>query len=129
MKQITREWIRKAEGDRRVARREHAARPAVHDAVCFHCQQFAEKYLKGLLQEFGLSFAKTHDLVDLIDRLIPTDPVFGLLRPLAFNLTRYAVQYRYPGKRATSRQARSALIDAERVRAEIRRRLGLRPRP
>lgn len=41
-------------------------RPPRHDAVCFHCQQSAEKYLKALLQDAGIKVAKTHNLVALL---------------------------------------------------------------
>ncbi len=62
MKPITREWVEKAEEDFRVARREQGARPAAHNAVCFHAQQCVEKYLKAFLQEHDLPFYRTHDL-------------------------------------------------------------------
>jgi HEPN domain-containing protein len=39
MKRTTRAWVR-------------------HDGVCFHCQQCAEKYLKGLLEEHGHAVPK-----------------------------------------------------------------------
>ena len=126
MTRLTREWIWKAEADLRVAHREHAARRSVHDAVCFHCQQCAEKYLKGLLQEHSISFPKTHELADLIDLLLPAEPKLRQIRHVADGLTRYAVEYRYPGVLATRRNASSALKVAERVRAEVRCRLGLR---
>ena len=32
------------------------------DAVCFHCQQCAEKYLKARLQQDRIVFGKTHNL-------------------------------------------------------------------
>src|SRR5205807_1235816 len=70
----TREWLRKAESDRRVARKVIHFRPPEYDVACFHCQQAVEKYLKGLLNERGLPVPKTHDLLDLTDRLLPTDP-------------------------------------------------------
>ena len=41
------------------------------------------------------------------------------------SLTRYGVEYRYPGVRATTRRMRAALRQAERVRCELRERLGL----
>ena len=129
MTPLTREWLRKAEADRQTARREFDAKPPSYDAVCFHCQQAGEKYLKGLLQERGTVFPKTHDLERLVDLLLPTDPPLRPLRPIGHRLTRYAVDFRYPGEWATRRQARSGLAAAERIRAEVRRRLGLRPRP
>ncbi len=52
MKLLTREWIDKAEGDFATASREIRVRKSPnYDAVCFHAQQCAEKYLKALLQE------------------------------------------------------------------------------
>jgi HEPN domain-containing protein len=46
------EWISKAEGDFLTAGRELRARKSPnYDAVCFHAQQCAEKYLKAVLQE------------------------------------------------------------------------------
>jgi len=50
MKPLTSEWVEKAEGDLATAKREIRVRKAPNfDAVCFHAQQCAEKYLKALL--------------------------------------------------------------------------------
>jgi HEPN domain-containing protein len=65
MKRTTSEWAQKAEGDWRVAPRERQSPDPVWEAVCFHAQQCAEKYLKALLEEREIAFAKTHDLVIL----------------------------------------------------------------
>ena len=57
------EWISKAEGDYFSALREHRARKHVNrDSACFHAQQSVEKYLKAVLVDLGIAFAKTHDL-------------------------------------------------------------------
>jgi HEPN domain-containing protein len=69
MKPLTQEWIRKADGDWATAQRELIATPPNFDAVCFHAQQCAEKYLKAVLQEHSLAFPKTHDLEALINLL------------------------------------------------------------
>ena len=67
MKQITSEWITKAEGDFATAQRElRAIDNTNYDAVCFHAQQCAEKYLKAFLQESNVSFPRTHDLAELL---------------------------------------------------------------
>jgi len=51
MNPLTLEWVDKAEGDLITARREYRARKSPnYDAVCFHAQQAAEKYLKAYLQ-------------------------------------------------------------------------------
>jgi len=129
MTPMTREWLRKADADLRTARLLIAEKPADHDVICFHCQQAVEKYLKAFLQERGTPIPKTHDLKALLDLTLPFDPTLGSLRQSVRPLTKYAVEYRYPGFRADRRQSRRALAVVERVRAEVRRRLGLRPRP
>jgi HEPN domain-containing protein len=91
---MTREWLRKAEADRRSARRLIGLRPADYDVVCFHCQQAAEKFLKGLLHEGGSVVPRTHDLVKLHALLVPSHPVLRPLRRLLSPLTRFAVEYR-----------------------------------
>jgi len=66
MTPIASEWIGKAEGDFATAKRELAATDNPnYDAVCFHAQQCAEKYLKAFLQEANITFPKTHDLANL----------------------------------------------------------------
>ncbi len=78
-----------------------------------------------MLEELGLPIPKTHDLVLLLDRLIAVDKTLGALRRGTDVLTRYAAEYRYPGKDATARQAQNAERKALRIRVEIRNRLGL----
>jgi HEPN domain-containing protein len=101
--------------------------PTLHSQICFECQQSAEKYLKALLQESGLPVPRTHHLVDLLKLLLPHDPgLKSLMRGLDF-LTRFAVEFRYPGENANGRQAQAAVRWAERVEQEIRLRLKLAP--
>ncbi len=96
------------------------------DGVGFHCQQGAEKYLKANLQNMGLPVPRTHDLKELLNLLLPHDATLASLLSLLTSLNRYAVEYRYPGRSATIRQARAALRRMEVVRQELRTRLGLR---
>jgi HEPN domain-containing protein len=126
MQRITAEWVRKAEADLVVVRKNVRNKPAVHDATCFHCQQAVEKYFKALLQELGQPIPHTHDLGKLLQLLVPHDGTLKKLRPGLRTLTLFAVEYRYPGKKATGRQARFAIKLADSVRREIRKRLGLR---
>lgn len=99
--------------------------PPLRDAACFHCQQSVEKYLKALLQENGAAVPKTHDLEDLLDLLLPFDSTLAPLRRGLMSLTKFAVEYRYPGERATTQRMKAAMRRAERVRRELRKRLGL----
>jgi len=125
VKKLTREWVRKAEEDWALAGQANKVRPQLLDGFCFHCQQTVEKYFKALLQEFGASPPRPHDLNVLLDRLLRHDPDLKPLRPGLKSLTAFAVDYRYPGFHATSREAQAALRRTERVRLEIRARLGI----
>jgi HEPN domain-containing protein len=127
MKRHTAQWVLKAEEDIEVARNLAGLAKPARDAACFHCQQSAEKYLKALLQELGAAVPKTHNLIDLLDLLLPHDATLAPLRRGLKSLKRYAVEYRYPGLRARTREMQSALRIAEHVRAELRTRLGLPP--
>ena len=119
------EWVDKAEADFRGAKSLARSRPPLHDLVCFHCQQCAEKDLKAHLEELGIAVAKTHELDRLLAVLLPFHPnLRSLKRGLDF-LTDFAVDTRYPGNRANKREAASALRWAGRVRSECRGLLGL----
>jgi HEPN domain-containing protein len=100
----------------------------VHDGVCFHCQQCAEKYLKALLEEMSATIPYTHILKDLLALLQPNHPSLGSLRRGLTFLTRFAVGTRYPGDNASKRQAEAARRWAERVRDACRTLLGIRLR-
>jgi hypothetical protein len=56
---------------------------------------------------------------------LPHDPTLKRLRRGLSSLTQAAVEYRYPGVRATTRKMQAALRKAEQVRQELRERLGL----
>jgi HEPN domain-containing protein len=101
------------------------ARRLNHDSICFHCQQSAEKYLKALLQELGRVVPRTHDLETLLDLVRPDHPALGPLLRILLILNPYAVEYLYPGMNARKRQARAAVLHAEKVRNAVRERLGL----
>ncbi|RZB34206.1 MAG: hypothetical protein SRB2_03599 [Desulfobacteraceae bacterium Eth-SRB2] len=116
MKELTKEWIKKAEKDVGTARRESEVQvDANWDAVCFHAQQAVEKYLKGLLQESEISFSKTHDLSVLLDLLLPLFPDLSILRDDLEWLSAFAVEFRYPGEEAVEDDARYALELMDRI--------------
>ena len=107
MQTKTRQWVKKAEDDHNTAHFLAANKLPLHDHVCFHCQQCAEKYLKALLQEAGLFIPKIHDCETLLDLLPPQyASVRQFSRGLAI-LSEYAVTVRYPGENATKRKATS----------------------
>ncbi len=115
MKICTREWIAKATEDLRAAVTIGKMKDGMHDVVCFHCQQAGEKFLKGILQELGMPPPRTHDLVKLAGLLAPKVPQVKRFLGLCKKLTEFAVDYRYPGKYGTARQARYALASAAKI--------------
>jgi HEPN domain-containing protein len=124
MKPITQEWVNKAEGDFATAQRELQVQQAPnYDAVCFHSQQCAEKYLKACLQEAAIAFRKTHDLTALLDQLIPLKPSWETMRPILEALTTYALEFRYPSASANQMLASQAFDDCYEVRQIIRQHL------
>lgn len=69
----------------------------LHDQVCFHCQQSAEKYLKARLEEANIRIPKTHDLEELLDLVLPLESLWSALRPALEKLTDFGVEFRNPG--------------------------------
>ncbi len=126
MKPLTAEWVSKAEGDYVCVLREWRARKSPnHDALCFHAQQCAEKYLKACLQERGLPFERTHNLSCLLDALLASYPMLDALRSALLQLNVYAVAFRYPGESATRSDAQNARALCVSVRSSLRQHLGL----
>lgn len=126
MKSLTREWVKKAEADMRAAKK-LLDDPQLHDVTCFRCQQAVEKYTKAILQENDRAFPRTHDLSELLDLLATVGIELKGVRRGGEFLTGFAVENRYPGKRATKRQAVAALRWCERVRVECRALLKIKP--
>ena len=127
MKPQTTEWVKKAEGDFLTAGRELQARKSPnYDAVCFHAQQCAEKYLKAVLQDNDKQIPKIHNLVELMILCEEVDASFEMLRADLVTMERYAVRGRYPGETAEKEDALSAYAAAGIVRKFIRQKLGLK---
>lgn len=126
MNPLTFEWIDKAEGDFAVASREmRVRRKANYDAVCYHSQQCAEKYLKAILHWKRIRFDKTHNLVVLLDQALPVAPLLEPFRDSMRTLTESAVLFRYPGDSASKEMAKDALRQCASIRSTCRAVLGL----
>lgn len=126
MKAITQEWIEKAEGDWNAAQQlSHVRKNPNYDAVCFHAQQCAEKYLKARLEEASVTFGKTHNLLPLLALVLPFEPNWIILQPAVNALTIFAVSFRYPGQSVTKADARQSLKDCREVRYVVRTAFGL----
>lgn len=118
------EWISKAEGDFITASRELRARKSPnYDAVCFHAQQCAEKYLKAVLQEGNKRIPKIHFLLELLAMILKFDTSYEFLKADLELLEDYSVKFRYPGEFAEKDEAQSAYAAAETVRKFVRQKL------
>jgi len=91
------------------------------DTVCFHCQQLAEKYLKGFLTYHNIIVEKTHNLLILYKSCIVIDPGFNEIHEDLINLNNYSVSIRYPDyiDEITEEDAQEAYRQAKKIRELI----------
>jgi HEPN domain-containing protein len=89
-------WVMKAINDINIVRHEltQPENEMVTDAICFHCQQSVEKFLKAYLILKNIEIGKTHNLEFLLEQCKKQDLDFGNLD--VGNLSFYAVAVRYP---------------------------------
>ncbi|MCL2049760.1 MAG: HEPN domain-containing protein [Defluviitaleaceae bacterium] len=93
------EWFKYADMDFITAEHLLTLYPQPLEIICFHCQQSAEKYLKGYLLSKGeIEPPRTHDLVLLQLACAESDSSFALIKRACEVLTRYGVQPRYPNE-------------------------------
>jgi HEPN domain-containing protein len=92
---IAGEWFARGENDLRNATIlfEHGGSD---DAVCFLCQQAAEKYLKGFLVSNKKMYKLTHDLYLTLKDCTELDKGFASLEDACRSLTSYYIETRYP---------------------------------
>ena len=97
VRDLTNQWLDKAEDDLNAAQALFDHGGDLWAIVAFHCQQSVEKFLKAMLTSSQVEFNKTHDIAVLLDSLEAIDGALAqALRP-ADALTVYGVQVRYPG--------------------------------
>jgi HEPN domain-containing protein len=89
-------WLRLAENDRRTAEICIVAEPPLVGIAAFHCQQAAEKLLKGFLVQAGVVFGKTHDLKRLSETVASAFPDLRDLVDATREWSVWSVAYRYP---------------------------------
>lgn len=121
MKTETKEWLAKADADLDTAKREVVVVESPnYDAVCFHAQQCAEKYLKAVFLEGDLRIPRIHDLEALLNHLIPLYPALSRVLHFARILSAMAVEVRYPGMSADEDDATESITAALAIRDEVR---------
>ena len=93
---LARQWLAKARNDILNADNNLKSEIVPYDTVCFHCQQAAEKLLKAYLVARGVQPPLTHDLLLLLEAVLPLSADAEALRDDLALLMPYAVQVRYP---------------------------------
>jgi HEPN domain-containing protein len=95
--QLVKNWLIRAQHDLDSARLLAASEHSLLDTAIYHCQQAAEKAIKGYLVFCGQEFERTHDLEILFRYAIPFESDFTSWIDKGRRLTPYATLYRYPG--------------------------------
>jgi len=93
-----RSWLKKAASDLRGADIDLAASPPFIEDMLFHCQQAAEKPMKGFLTAHDRVFRKTHDRDELASACEAVDPTLKEVLNPARDLTVFAWEFRHPGE-------------------------------
>ena len=94
--EIVKLWIEKADHDLGTAQVTYLYLPQYRDTIAFHCQQAAEKYLKGFLLFLDLPFKRQHSLSYLLGLLSEKIEISVDLYDNASELEDFAVEIRYP---------------------------------
>jgi len=92
-----RSWLAKAQRDLASARVLAANDPPLLDTAIYHCQQAAEKAVKGYLVYCDQEFERVHDIEVLIRLAMSCVEGFTDWIDIGIELTPYARIYRYPG--------------------------------
>ena len=125
MNPVVREWIKKAEGDYKASMKLASEDDAdVFDAICFHAQQCAEKYLKAFCVDNEIRFPRTHNLEELLKIALRQHTEFEFIRNELEFLNRFSVRVRYPGDFASKEETDQSVRATKVVRKFIREKLG-----
>lgn len=95
-RELVQEWLIIARRDLDSARVLGTVSPPIYETAVFHCQQAAEKAIKGFLVFHDRRFPKTHEMLPLVKLAEQTEPRFTSWRNAADALSNYAVELRYP---------------------------------
>ena len=117
---VSKEWFKYAERDLESAIFLIKMHPVPIEIICYHCEQSAEKYLKGYLILKQNNVEKTHDLGLLNKKSLLIEPAFCEIEDECLELIPYGVQVRYPYELEVNEQdMKSAIACAEKIQRFI----------
>lgn len=122
---IAKRWCDFANDDLISAKYLLGLHPYKMEIICYHCQQSAEKMLKGFLISKGIDPPRTHDL-KLLRRICgKIADGFDDIEYACVRLTAYGVQPRYPMEiELIESDMVQAINDADQIMDFISQRLG-----
>ncbi|MFQ5708468.1 MAG: HEPN domain-containing protein [bacterium] len=124
-KDIAKEWFDIADADLASAKFLQKMRPISLEIICYHCQQAAEKYLKGFLVLQGEQVTKTHDLTLLNEKCLNFDKDFKTVAGDCLMLTDYSVNVRYPFPlEITEKDMKLAIKSAIKIKDFVKEKVG-----
>lgn len=124
------EWFEMAEMDLKAAKFLLDMRPIPIEIICYHCEQAAEKVLKGFLVSHDQNPPKTHDLIQLCKLCCEKDGQFRELADACIELTPYGVQVRYPSDLELNEDdMRCALRECQKIQSFVLQRIEQENRP
>lgn len=113
------QWLALVQGDLYAAKILLTSNDIALPAAAYHCQQAAEKSLKGYLEYKDISIQKTHDLVALVNMCNLLDNDFIRLRPVVMSLNPYSTRNRYPDDFFAMLDASSVLMSLQEAQAVL----------
>ena len=115
-RELALEWLRFAKMDLSSAEYLLTHRPLPKEIICFHCQQAAEKGLKGILVNNEIVPPKIHDLEKLYAMCEEYVPNINTIGTTCNILNQYGSQPRYPEEISiTENDVQEALVCAKAV--------------
>ena len=114
-RQLVQSWLTKAQHDLASARVLAASTEPLLDTAIYHCQQAAEKAVKGFLAFCDQEFERIHDVEVLIRAAAAHEAGFSGWVEVGRHLTPFARIYRYPGTftEPSREQFNQAMFSAE----------------
>ena len=117
--ELVRAWLIKARNDLTTARQVGGLPDGPLDTAIYHCQQAAEKAVKGFLAFHDHRLERSHDVERLVELARNYEARFQQYEEAAITLTPYATAYRYPGESAVLEPSRDEFEEALKLAGDL----------
>jgi HEPN domain-containing protein len=118
-RELVRAWLFKARNDMVTARQIGTLSDGPLDTAIYHCQQAAEKAVKGFLAFKDHRLERSHDVARLVELAAEYESSFKNFEDAAIILTPYATAFRYPGESSVLEPSRAEFDEALKLAAGV----------